>query len=343
MIRLLVVDDESTIRNGLLRHVRWKECGVDEVLTAASAQAAIELCRGRRPDIVLSDIRMPGMNGLEMCAYLRTVLPDCRFILLSAYSDKEYLKAAIELSVVNYVEKPVDIPELERAVRRASEECLSRERLASIAQDEFLLARFMDALGKRERAALIGIMDELRAESHISGELAQRRKLYFRFGCQLANLLSQELTPAEREERMRAAVEARDSVDALDRWLRGEVDALLPGEDAPPCSPVIEAVKQHILERIASGQLSVQWLADQVYLTPTYLSALFKKETGITLSQYFMNVRIERAKKLLEDHRLRMPQIARRVGYSDAKHFAKVFKKELGITPTDYRRERVKS
>ena len=71
MIRLLIVDDESATRNGLLRYMDWKGLGVDMIQTAESGQEALAMCEDFQPDLVLSDIRMRGMNGVEMC----TILP----------------------------------------------------------------------------------------------------------------------------------------------------------------------------------------------------------------------------------------------------------------------------
>lgn len=67
MVRLLIVDDESATRNGLLRYMDWKGLGVDMIQTAESGQEALAMCEDFQPDLVLSDIRMRGMNGVEMC------------------------------------------------------------------------------------------------------------------------------------------------------------------------------------------------------------------------------------------------------------------------------------
>ena len=97
MIQLLLVDDEAKTRNGLLKHVDWEKLGIDMVQTAQSAQEALALCEEYQPDILISDIRMRKMNGLEMSSILSQKYPSCKIIIISGYADKEYLKAAIEL------------------------------------------------------------------------------------------------------------------------------------------------------------------------------------------------------------------------------------------------------
>lgn len=118
-IRAIIVEDEATIRNGMLRHVKWNELGVDEVEAAENAEQAMGMFETYRPDIILSDIRMPGMYGTELCRAYRQWLPDCQIIFVSGYSDKEYLTSAIRLGAVSYIEKPIDVEELSGAIRTA--------------------------------------------------------------------------------------------------------------------------------------------------------------------------------------------------------------------------------
>lgn len=112
-MNLLIVDDETTTRNGLIRHVNWSSFGIQNIELAASGMEALERCSSFAPDIILSDIRMPEMNGIELCRRLRTQYPDCVILFLSGYSDKEYLHSAIDLGAVDYIEKPIDLEEME--------------------------------------------------------------------------------------------------------------------------------------------------------------------------------------------------------------------------------------
>lgn len=73
------------------------------------------------------------------------------------------------------------------------------------------------------------------------------------------------------------------------------------------------------------------------YLTPTYLSAVFKKQTGLTIGQYLLGIRVEHAKQKMKDPQLKFYQISEQVGYADANYFAKIFKKMTGMTPTEYK------
>ncbi|MEK4976702.1 response regulator transcription factor [Bacillus sp. FSL K6-6540] len=99
----------------------------------------------------------------------------------------------------------------------------------------------------------------------------------------------------------------------------------------------VETIKAYIQQHYTE-ELELQHLADLVYLTPSYLSKLFKTETGETITDYCIAVRIEHAKRLLkEDHGLKTYMVGERVGYPDPAYFNKVFKKMTGKTPKEYR------
>mgnify|MGYP005761175731 CR=1 FL=1 len=118
-MKLLIVDDEELTRTGVISSVDWKALGIDEVLQADDGVHGLETARLHRPEIILCDVRMPRMNGITMLERLEKILPDSVPIFMSGYSDKEYLKAAIRLKAVNYIEKPLNPAEIQEAVREA--------------------------------------------------------------------------------------------------------------------------------------------------------------------------------------------------------------------------------
>ena len=99
----------------------------------------------------------------------------------------------------------------------------------------------------------------------------------------------------------------------------------------------ISKVTEYIQEHYAETDLSIARIADSVYLTPTYLSAVFKKQTGLTIGQYLLGIRVEHAKQKMKDPQLKFYQISEQVGYADANYFAKIFKKMTGMTLTEYK------
>lgn len=101
MFCVLIVDDEGITRRGLKSHVDWKKLEIDKVYDSGSALEALELVKKVKPDLILSDVCMPEMNGIEMCTRIRAIHKECQIVFLSGYSDKEYLKGAIRLEAVS--------------------------------------------------------------------------------------------------------------------------------------------------------------------------------------------------------------------------------------------------
>lgn len=120
-MKLLIVDDEELTRTGVISSIEWNTLGIDEVLQADDGVHGLEAARLYQPEIILCDVRMPRMDGITMLEQIERILPDTVSIFMSGYSDKEYLKAAIKLKAVNYIEKPLDPQEIREAVAEARE------------------------------------------------------------------------------------------------------------------------------------------------------------------------------------------------------------------------------
>ena len=99
---------------------------------------------------------------------------------------------------------------------------------------------------------------------------------------------------------------------------------------------MISIVEQYIRRHYMEG-LSLDILADKVYLTPHYLSSIFSQEKGIGINRYIKNVRMEKARELLLGTNMKISDICRMVGYSNLSYFCKAFRNEYGITPEKYR------
>ena len=125
-MKLLIVDDEELTRTGVISSIDWQSIGIREVLQGDDGINGIEVARVHRPDIVLCDVRMPHLDGIAMLEQLEEILPDIVPVFMSGYSDKEYLKAAIKLKAVNYIEKPLNPVEIRDAIVEARDLCLKK-------------------------------------------------------------------------------------------------------------------------------------------------------------------------------------------------------------------------
>ena len=108
MYRVIIADDEPVIRRGLRETIEWDALGLEIAGEAADGTEALELIREIRPEILITDIRMPEMDGIQLIREVRELEMNVKITILSGYSDYDYLKAAIRLGVDNYLLKPID-------------------------------------------------------------------------------------------------------------------------------------------------------------------------------------------------------------------------------------------
>ena len=118
MIKLLVVDDEIWIRERISKEIPWESVQAEVVGTAEDGQEALEMAEELEPDIIITDIRMPGFDGIELLRELRKKSLDIKVILLSGYNDFSYAKEAIKYGAFDYILKPAEDQELLNVVNR---------------------------------------------------------------------------------------------------------------------------------------------------------------------------------------------------------------------------------
>ena len=127
MFRLLIADDEHYIRTGL-QSLDWASVGVEVCAVTDNAINAIQEIFRQMPDIVLSDVKMPGMSGIEFATKMKKINPDCIFVFFSAYAEFSLVKAALGVQAFDYILKPSDPQEILDCIKRATEKlCLAKE------------------------------------------------------------------------------------------------------------------------------------------------------------------------------------------------------------------------
>ncbi|MBD2846303.1 response regulator [Paenibacillus sp. IB182496] len=548
MIKLLIADDEKMIREGIAGIVDWRAHGIELAGVAADGHQARTLFAACRPDIVVTDIRMPGCSGLELARGIRASGSTAKVVILSGYEDFDYAQEALRLGAADYLLKPVMPDELVAKVLEARDACRAEQRHAEEAArlraqlgesmpllrerflqqaaaglaptgeelaarlrylglplaadqpcrallvqleppdpaseaepEEELQLRLLQAgqvlqqrvdgrggifpgpdvssigvvLGREAadgggsvslrdgehdtgmervkrlahewQAALqqacglgstIGIglecgsVAELR-DSYISAGEACKYKAFLGGGHVLAYSELQAGRPAlsaypeEAERELVLAVKQGESerlTELLARFYRPSAALLEPeyavmqamrllsaigmelltlsvraaevlGPDyqvwdrlhrSGGVLPDLLAELEALLDRLAAAvrarhtrrdsdnrtvaqmiaylqahynePFRLDKLSEQVYLSPNYVCSLFKEETGRNISEYLIELRIERAKALLADPELKVYEIARRVGYTDSRYFNKLFKRHTGMNLSDYRR-----
>ena len=139
MIRVIVADDEYKVCQLICQLINWDELGMELVGTASNGIEALEMIEREKPDLVLTDIRMPGYDGIEVLKRIRENNPNIEFIIISGYSHFEYAQSAIEYGVSNYILKPIDAEVLNatlQKVRKRYMERKSREKADLVQQEQ---------------------------------------------------------------------------------------------------------------------------------------------------------------------------------------------------------------
>lgn len=122
MIRAFLAEDEEAVRESIKRNIEWEACGLKLEGEAGDGETAYAMIQETRPDILITDIMMPFMNGLELCELVKLNQPDIKIIIVSGCRHFEYASRALKIGVLNYLMKPVDPKELQRALMAAKAE-----------------------------------------------------------------------------------------------------------------------------------------------------------------------------------------------------------------------------
>lgn len=234
-MKVILADDEALALTLLERVIDWKLLGLEIAGRAKNGEELLSLILSERPDIVITDIRMPGASGLEIIAKTLEAGLSTRFVIVSAYANFEYARKAIQLGAEDFLPKPVN-------------------RL----------------------------------------ELTKRLKL-------IINKLKTSDPQTES------------------------------------CRKLIRTAKEYI-DLNYEKHLTLEMVAAEVYVSASYLSTLFKKETGVNFNQYLTDVRMKNAESLLKNRNYSVAQVAEMVGYRDVKHFSSVFQKYYHTSPAQYRK-----
>ena len=463
MYKVLIVDDEKMIVNSLLLGFPWKQHDFEVVATASGGREALALMENLHPDGVMTDIKMPGMSGLELMSRCRERAPGTVFVVISGHAEFSFAQKALELGAAAYCLKPLENDEIAAALSKAKRLLTRSDELRHAA-----LLRFLDAPSEENagallapydlsgqvgiglslgdalpllsgsvpcigfsldekcrlylipkdvaclesyafRAALLGAVTSGALSAFVYDEtdrpawyLRERLtglmdQLYAGFFSPERTALGRAQPPAARDtkwldrfaalcnkNRLFEALRALSDADAAQLTMR---DALrihnlcisllcrlqnLPVPKAPRYGyelaaryPSFAKMRAALVRRLqqASGSaadperlhnetlarivteinrnfsrdLSFQALCTRYQINPSYLSQLFKKELDMTFTSYVNRLRIGYAKELLEGTTMLVSEISDRAGYENYLTFTKLFKKETGLTPKQYR------
>ena len=410
-MKVFLVDDEIVIREGVRESFPWDETPYSLVGEAPDGEMALPIIRDTNPDIVITDIKMPFMDGLELCRILKSQMPWIGIIVLSGYDEFEYARQCIKLGVREYLLKPINSSDLKDALDKVSTQL--KEERKTLEHAASLRARMEDG-GKFLKEKLIGslfsdeavpedahdVIKQLRsmgcpvpapfyvvidaafnptttgqeaasllAESssgtvHASASRTGTRLLVIgdtaddaeERAYALATSLSQELERSECREIRIGIGEIVDNPEKIYlsfktarhiRHLlveRKDERAIILGvremgevADESKMPSVISEAKLFMSQNYTNPNLMLQDVAKAVSMSKSRFSTVFSQTTGQSFTEYLMMLRLNKAKELLKSSSLKSSQIATEIGYNDSHYFSYIFKKNVGMTPSEYR------
>ena len=126
--RVLIVDDEFRIGMLIKKLIKWDEYDMEFVDAVDNGEAAFQIIKEKRPDIVITDIRMPKINGLDLICMTRDISRDIKFVVISGYKEFEYAHRALQYGVDDYLLKPISEDELDKVLKKIHKEFMQKER-----------------------------------------------------------------------------------------------------------------------------------------------------------------------------------------------------------------------
>ena len=360
MLRLIIADDETDTREGLAEIIPWADYGIQLSGLAATGRAAYDLIMQERPDIVLIDIQMPGMTGLEVISQVRQEgIRDIVFIILSGHDEFSYAQQAVTLNVDEYLLKPFGPEELIRAVQDAILHLTSiKQLMRQSAEANTVLSalsgkdsslHILRYPGEEERGVVMAVQlaDDFALEAALSAffdvlsHVCTDDSSYVE-GClmlymELLRLLFARGLSAGTNYfyDVFSADNLRQSITLALASAARDIAARLHASQS--ANSLVSRAVHYIDEHYCEPDLSLDTVAAAVYASPAYLSSLFRQNIGMSFVDYIHDRRIEAAKKLLAAPELTLDEIAERLGYSNVKYFSRVFKKAAGLPPSQYR------
>ncbi|MBD2867149.1 response regulator transcription factor [Paenibacillus arenilitoris] len=346
MLNVLIVDDKPAVLAGLRDMIPWPEIGARIVGEARNGKDALAIAMETRPDIVITDIRMPFMDGLQLCESLTREMPHTVKIILSAYEDFGYARSAIGFGVKDYILKPIDYEKIEaltEKIKQIADKKNAARTIQLLMFDQGLQEKLQLAVKNADHGALTRLFDD-----ELPGDDAEHAGLHLNFYLKLLvdlfdhidrSGLSRTLTGTSQSEaadalrRMENGADRKKYVKSL---YSRTAEAIRVRKNSRP-ETIIELIKAYIGENFADPDLTVYTIADKLNITPGYVGLIFNQHAGEHISGYIAGLRMDKARRLLKDPSLPIQQVAPAAGYADPHYFARAFKKTEGLTPSQYR------
>jgi two-component system response regulator YesN len=370
MYKVFVVEDEVVLRKGIRQNVKWEDTNFTFTGDAADGEEALPLIREIRPDILITDIKMPFMDGLELSKIVKGEMPDTKIIVLTGYDEFDFAREALSIGVSEYLLKPFSSSKLLEVLDKAADGIKS-EKVSKIRDyEKYVLEKnIVNNYDKEEAFSVnemhkydesfindfirLGTAEQIEAflDEYLKriGTDAVRSYLYTYYSFMNIVIISSKfikelggdinIVIPETKELENLCLNL-DSIDDLRKYVKKVISFVIDFRDDKKLNKYADIIiesKDYIGKNYAKFDLSLSSVATYVNMSPNHFSMIFKQETGESFIEYLTNFRIKKAMEILQTSSRRSLEIAAAVGYSDPHYFSHLFKKMVNCTPTEFR------
>lgn len=333
MLKIMFVDDERLALENIQTLLPWQELSIS-VATCDNALDALNRMVEERPDILIVDIRMPVVNGLELISRAKEMYPSIKCLVLSGYGEFELAQMAIERGVQGYLLKPCAKDELLQAIHKCEEEIQKETQAETERFDQRgkKVEQLYDDLTILQADANFVTVEQIRETAKRYGDFTLLRE------AALILMMKYETAIPELRSIIRELSQFSFNEDILLHQVASALETIYHSVDEN--GGIIDVVLRYVNDHFSMANLTLQYVADHVvHLNAKYLGRRFLKQTGVKFGDYLLHVRMERALVLLkEDTKLNAATIADQVGLgNNVQYFYRLFKQYTGYTLNDYR------
>lgn len=357
MYKVLIIDDDRSTRYMLKRFKKWESYGFAIADEACDGKEALQKLKSCYFDLIITDIRMPGMDGIEFLQEFKSMNWQACVIFLSTHSDFEYAKQGIRLGVFDYMTKPLNDDLLGEALERAKtyldEEYKKRTKMEAEKKQLAESVKLYYPKKREKKLAACLLSGSSLITKEMEKTLAEITKIFendlYKMGILLNMLLANlsekiyatfpwlqklgdknftyDMTDAQSiaEMKQKFFMYINSCLEMIKKYELHHADSVI----RRTCAYVIEHVEQDI---------KLEMIANEVHMSKDYVGKLFKQKTGCNFNDFVTKVKMEHAKYLIQTGEFKNYEVSEKLGYSKPDYFSRLFKKYTGHTPTEFKK-----